>query len=224
MILNQPSKDFDKSNEEKRYWEYETYIKRAEGKCGTLIGANGGIFAIRRSLIDELPLEKPVTDDLFLTLSVLKRGRKFIYKDNAVAYEEVAPNLSAELKRKIRFSATNFQTLMLLKVYLKGAKFLVNYCYWSHKLIRWSVPIILLLLIPINIYLYSDSLVFVSLLYAQILFYLLAGIGFLLSKTGVKLSVFSLPYFFILTNYAILVGFIKFVTGKHSGIWQSTPR
>lgn len=224
LILNQPQQNFDKSNEEKRYWEYETLIKKSEGRCGTLIGANGGIFAIRKSLSGELPSDKPVTDDLYLTLSVLQKGRRFTYNEHAIGYEEIAPSVSDELKRKIRFSATNFQTLMFFKFYLNGASFLANYCYWSHKLIRWVVPFILILLLPLNLILLSNSFIFQLILFIQILIYLFATIGFFLSKTKIKILIFSMPYFFIMTNYAIIEGLFKFIAGKHSAMWQSTPR
>src|SRR4029077_7290244 len=31
------------------YWKYETFLKTSEGALGALLGANGGIYAIRRS-------------------------------------------------------------------------------------------------------------------------------------------------------------------------------
>jgi len=79
LILTQPDTEFNKSIEEKTYWDYETYIKKYEGKCGILIGANGGIFAIRKRLYNKIPSSKAVTDDLYITLTILKKNYKFIY-------------------------------------------------------------------------------------------------------------------------------------------------
>ncbi len=224
LVLKQPPKNYDKSNEERRYWEYETFIKRSEGRCGTLIGANGGIFAIRRSLIDLLPSEKPVTDDLFLTLSVLKKRRKFIYKENAIAYEDIAPTIKDEFNRKIRFSSTNFETLKYFGFILKEAGLLTNFCYLSHKVIRWFIPLILLFLPIINIFILNDFLLFKITLVVLIAFLIFAFIGLIFSKLKIRFSLFSIPFFFILTNFAILLGLINFIIGKQSGTWQPTPR
>ena len=75
--------------EESKYWRYETFIKNAEGKLGVSLAANGGIFAIRRSLYRNIPTEKAVTDDLFISLSIVAQGYKFNYKEDAEAKSEV---------------------------------------------------------------------------------------------------------------------------------------
>ena len=37
------------------YWRYETFLKTCEAKLGALLGANGAIYAIRRSLYEPIP-------------------------------------------------------------------------------------------------------------------------------------------------------------------------
>jgi len=58
----------------------------------------------------------------------------------------------------------------------------------------------------------------------QILFYFLAAVGFVFSKLKIQMSVFSLPYFFVVSNIAVAAGYIKFRKKKHSVIWTSTER
>jgi len=224
LVLLEPEGKIKNANEERRYWTYETMIKKAEGRCGTLIGANGGIFAIRKYLFEKFPDKIPLTDDLYITIIVLSKNKNFIFNDSAVAFEETAPTVKAEFKRKIRFSSTNFQTLVYFGIILKNVGFLTNYCYLSHKIIRWIVPIILIILIPLNLMIYEVSQVYAIIFYVQIIFYSLASIGFILSSLDYRIIFFSLPYFFLITNMAILLGFFRFITGKHTGIWQSTPR
>ena len=136
--------DSKSKTEEKKYWEYETILKKSEGECGVLIGANGGIFAIRKNLFKEIPLRNPVTDDLFISLAVLQQGFQFVYEFNSIAYEDVAPKIVDEFKRKIRFSATNFYTLLYFKDLLLSKNILLSYSLWSHKIIRWFTPILLI--------------------------------------------------------------------------------
>lgn len=210
--------------EEKNYWEFETFIKKAEGKLGILIGANGGIFAIRKELFEEIPLDKPVTDDFYLSLNVVKKGFKLIYEPKAEAYEEVAKDLNTEFKRKIRFAATNFQTISFFKTLLFNQNFLISYAFWSHKIIRWFLPVILILILILNALLISQNQIFEYLFYLQIFVYAAGLIGYLFIKAGVRIPLLSLLTYFLITNFALLLGLIRFLRKKHSVIWQSTPR
>lgn len=212
------------SVEEKKYWMLETFIKKSEGKLGILIGANGGIFAIRRELFTTIPINKAVTDDLFLSLSVLSKGYKFLYAKDAVAHESVANDVKSEYKRKKRFAATNYQTLFFVKNLLFNKNLLLSYSFWSHKVLRWFLPFQLILLFILNLILFSNGKIFELLFYLQCAVYVCAFIGFILTYIKVRFIFFSLPYFFIVTNIALLVGFFNFLRKSHSVIWESTQR
>ncbi len=151
LILRETNENKYASVEERRYWEYETFIKKAEGRCGILIGANGGIFAIRRSLFEEIP-EDAVTDDLFITLSVLKNNYRFMYRDDAIASEEVTSTMATEFRRKVRFAATNIQTLLYFRRLLFNKNVLLSFAFWSHKIIRWFFPFILFAVFSLTFY------------------------------------------------------------------------
>jgi len=223
ILIDQPESK-NKGIDERNYWEYETLIKKSEGRCGILIGANGGIFAIRRELYSAMPLDKAVTDDFFITLSVLSQNRKFIYKYNIIGKEEVAPDIKSEFKRKIRFASTNFQTLSIFKNLLVSNNILLSFAFWSHKVIRWFVPIFLILLIPLNILLLHKSNLFDILFIIQMVFYSLSLLGFIFTILNVKIKLFSIFSYFILTNVALFLGLFRYLRGKHSAVWESTPR
>lgn len=209
--------------EEDKYWTYETTVKLAEGKLGILIGANGGIFAIKRSLYRLIP-KKAVTDDLFISLAVLSQGYQFLYNAKALAYEDTAKNEVQEYQRKVRFSATNFQTLFYFLDLLTLKNPLLSFAFFSHKLIRWLVPLLLIFIFIINIFLMKKIIIFSIPFILQVLFYLFGLIGYILSLLKLKIFPFSLIYYFILANIAIIIGGIKFIRGKHTVIWQSTKR
>lgn len=213
-----------KGVEERKYWQYETFIKKSEGNLGILIGANGGIFAIKKSLFTKIPLDKPVTDDFFISLSVVKKGFRLVFDETAIAYEEVAKDVKTEFRRKIRFAATNFQTITFFKELLFNKNFLLSYAFWSHKIIRWYLPLILIALMIVNVLLVGYNPIFDALLYLQIVVYLLGILGYLLLQIGIRIGLISLISYFLLTNLALLIGLIKFLSKKHSLIWQSTPR
>jgi len=224
LILVDSIDSSQKGIKERAYWEYETFIKKSEGRCGILIGANGGIFAIRKELYKQIPTNLAVTDDFFITLAVLEQNRKFIYQWNAVGKEEVAPNLRAEFKRKIRFASTNFQTLSFFKNLLLSNNYRLSFAVISHKLIRWFVPLFLVIIFPLNILLLDHSAVIETILIFQIVFYCLVILGFVLSSLKFKPKIITLFSYFVLTNSALLLGLIKYLRKKHTAFWESTPR
>ena len=224
LILENPEGDFDKSNREKLYWKYETQMKKLEGSLGILVAANGGIYAIRKNLFSKFPTDQAITDDLYQTLSVLDQGYKFLYANEAIAKEEVAKKLTSEFHRKVRFAGTNFQTLKQFPNLVFGKKFLVSYALWSHKILRWFVPIIAIFLFVSNLTLINYQKIYFITFIVQSAFYFSVLIGFILNKAKISVGLFSVSYYYFVTNLALLVGFLKFLFGKHSYTWNSTPR
>lgn len=224
LILSDNLVPDNESVEEKKYWVYETFIKNSEGKCGVLIGSNGGIFAIKKEFVTKIPIDKPVTDDLYLTLSVLAQGKKFVYDYDAIAYEDVGKNVSIEFSRKIRFAATNFQIIPFFKSLLFNKNFLLSYAYWSHKIIRWFFPILLTLIFILNLCLYKHGEIYQIIFYLQLGIYSFALVGYVLHKIKVRMDIFAMPFFFVLSNIALVIGLIKFLRNRHSIIWESTER
>ncbi|MCU0406383.1 MAG: glycosyltransferase [Ignavibacteriaceae bacterium] len=147
LDLEEPIANFDRTNREKLYWMYETHLKNLEGDLGILIAANGGIYAIRKELFIKFPVGEAITDDLYQTFGVLNQGYNFLYASDAIASEEVSQEIMMEFRRKVRFAATNFQTLKIFRGLLLQKKILISYALWSHKIIRWFVPLLLILLL-----------------------------------------------------------------------------
>lgn len=224
LELEEPTDHFDKSNREKLYWKYETQLKKLEGNLGILIAANGGIYAIRKELFIKFPDYEAITDDLYQTFAVLDQGYDFLYAFDAVAKEEVSKKIITEFRRKVRFAATNFQTLKFFKSLLFNKKLLLPYAICSHKLIRWFVPWLLIVLFFTNLFLFDYSRFYYIIFLLQIAFYLSAITGYFLNLAKVNISLFSLVYYYLVTNLALLIGFFKFLTKKHSYVWDSTPR
>jgi cellulose synthase/poly-beta-1,6-N-acetylglucosamine synthase-like glycosyltransferase len=224
LVLLEDEQSKSEGVEESEYWKYETLIKKSEGRSGILLAANGGIFAIRKNLYEVIPTKHAVTDDLFVSLSVVSKGFKFTYCNEAVAYENTGKDLTEEYKRKVRFSATNFQTLVQFKKLLWDKNKFLSYAFFSHKVSRWILPGLLILLFIVSYFLIDINLIARKVFYLQMVIYLLALCGYLLSIIRKRILIFSLPYFFVISNIAIAEGFIKFIRKKHSVIWESTQR
>jgi cellulose synthase/poly-beta-1,6-N-acetylglucosamine synthase-like glycosyltransferase len=210
--------------EEKSYWDLESRLKKLEGDSGILIGANGGIYSIRKSLFQPIPLTYPVMDDFYVSMKVLEQNKKMVYENDAVAEESIAPSLNAEFRRKIRNNAIMISTIKALKKLMTPAFGLTAFAFWSHKVIRWFTPILLLLILITNILLIHTSIVFQILLYIQLCFYLISFSGFIFRARSFYPKFLVMPFYFTMTNIAMFIGLVKFITGTQTSFWQSTPR
>lgn len=224
LELEEPINNFEKSNREKLYWKYETHLKNLEGDLGILIAANGGIYAIRKVLFTKFPEGEAITDDLYQTFAILNQDCNFLYASKATAIEEVSKEIMMEFRRKVRFAATNFQTLKYFKGLLFQKKLLISYALWSHKIIRWFVPLILILLFVTNFFVINYDQIYYIIFIVQTSFYVSALIGYILNLLKVNIPFFSLIYYYVLTNLALLIGLFKFLSKKHANVWESTPR
>src|SRR5512138_2268184 len=96
--------------EESLYWQYETAIKHWEGKRGCVVGANGGIYAIRRLLFSPLRADT-IIDDFVIPVRIAVRGWKVPFAADALAFEHTAEDAGKEFVRRARIGAGNWQAL-----------------------------------------------------------------------------------------------------------------
>jgi cellulose synthase/poly-beta-1,6-N-acetylglucosamine synthase-like glycosyltransferase len=124
------------------YWAYETFLRYLEGKLGCVLGANGGIYAIRRILFAPLPPDT-IVDDFVIPLRIAVRGWKVPYEPTAVAYEDASGDAREEFGRRARIGAGCWQALARLPDLLDPRAGFVAFAFFSHKLLRWAAPFLL---------------------------------------------------------------------------------
>lgn len=117
------------------YWRLEEKIKDEESRSGNVMGADGSIFATRRSLYPDFP--DTVLDDLTVSMAVVFAGKRLIKCNDVVAYERLVSSRKEEFSRKVRISARAFHTHLHLRPQLRQMAPLDRFKYTSRKLIRW---------------------------------------------------------------------------------------
>lgn len=217
-LYNPTKKDF----EESAYWSYESLIKLYEGKRGAVLGANGGLYAIRRRLFTQLPAST-VCDDFVIPMRILEHGYKVIYEPEAVALEETTEDYGQEFGRRARIAAGNFQSLRLVPGLLNPTAGFRAFAFWSHKVLRWSAPALMALVLLANLFL-LDSTFYRLVLSAQILFYGLALAGKAQFFEGKLRKACSVAYYFVTMNVALAVGFWRFLRKTQRAAWDRTAR
>jgi cellulose synthase/poly-beta-1,6-N-acetylglucosamine synthase-like glycosyltransferase len=210
-------------NVDSLYWRYETFLKRCEGKLGALLGANGGIYALRKDSFTPIP-DGTILDDVVIPLLArLRTGCTIVYDSEAVAQEETPPDLGSEFSRRSRIGAGGFQSIGILWGLLHPRWGWTALAFASHKVLRWLCPFFLLGLLASNLVL-SAIPFFQATLVAQFAFYLGAAVMALVPARFRALRPLRLATMFTAMNLALLAGFWKWARGSQRGAWQRTVR
>jgi cellulose synthase/poly-beta-1,6-N-acetylglucosamine synthase-like glycosyltransferase len=117
------------------YWRFEEALKRLESRSGSMMGADGSIFALRRALRHAPPDD--IIDDMYVSLMVLVAGSRVIQARNVRAYEQSVTSATEEFGRKVRIACQAFNVHRLVWPQLRCLDALTCYKYLSHKFLRW---------------------------------------------------------------------------------------
>jgi len=217
-LFNRARQDY----EESLYWKYESWIKLHEGKHGAVMGANGGLYAIRRRLFTALP-PSTIIDDFVIATRIMEQGFRVTYDSEAIAYEETTEDYQKEFKRRVRIAAGNFQSLALVPELLLPRAGFRAFAFWSHKLLRWCAPWLMAAAFLSNLFLLSEPL-YRLIFTGQVMFYGLALGGKAKVFKGQLRRIASVAYYFVTMNFALAVGLWKFVRGQQGAAWDRTAR
>ncbi|MDP4208576.1 MAG: glycosyltransferase [Bacteroidota bacterium] len=211
------------SIQENRFMSREISIKHNEGKLwGTVMGAYGACYAIRRNLYSNIPDGFSV-DDFYVTLRTEEQGYKVIMEVNALCYEPVPNLMNEEFRRKVRISVGNFQNIVAFSHLLKKINPL-SFCLFSHKLLRWSGPFLLIILFIYNLLIISQTPFFTFTFTFQALLMYIPALDFFLQKIRIHIIPLRFVTHFYSMNLALLIGFIKYTKGIKTNVWEPTIR
>ncbi len=117
------------------YFRLESWTKRLESDTGSVIGAAGACYALRRSLYRRL---SPGTcDDFHASLTVLVQGFRVILADDVHSYEVHPTRRREEFRRKARRAVQAVHSHRLLWPLIRRLDLWHLYKYLSHRLARW---------------------------------------------------------------------------------------
>ncbi len=198
------------------YWHYEKMIRKLESRCGSVAGATGAIYAVRKDLYRDIPGET-ILDDVLTPMNIVMQGYRCVFDHSAIAHDRVSKDVKAEMTRKIRTLAGNWQLLKIEPGIILPFKNRIWWNFLSHKIFRLVVPFLLLFLLISNFFIVEH--VFIFTLFAQLLFYIIALFAWLIPETR-RHRLVNLVYFFVNLNYAALVGTFYFLSGNTSKTWK----
>jgi cellulose synthase/poly-beta-1,6-N-acetylglucosamine synthase-like glycosyltransferase len=213
------------------YWKFESWVKRMDSELNSAVGAVGELFAIRTQLYSEVENDT-ILDDFIISLRIAEKGYRIAYTPNAYAIESASVNVSEELKRKVRIAAGGLQTIGRLKELLNPFRFgWLSVQYISHKVLRWTLaPLSLFALLFLNFFIVLNSEkwgfdnFYTMFFYFQLFMYLQAFLGWLFERQKLRFKFLFAPFYFVIMNYASILGIIRFLKGKQSVNWEKSKR
>jgi len=224
MLINTGIKSDGISRQERFYTSREVSIKHYESRLwGAMMGPFGGCYAVRKSLYRKVPGHFLV-DDFFINMSVLEQGAFCISNPDSKVYEDVSNNPREEFRRKKRISAGNFQNLCRFRNMLFKGRKGIGFCFFSHKIIRWIVPFLVMISLALSIFLCLYSFVYLLFALLQGLILITPLIDYMLRKIGIHSLPLRFISHFVLMNLALLAGFFRYLGGIQDNVWQPTRR
>ena len=209
------------------YWRYESTLKKWDSELYSAMGAAGELYAVDPTLVREVP-DEALLDDFMMSMYIVQAGRRIAYTPDAYALEYGSANIFEESKRKRRIAAGGLQSIWWLRSMLNPLhQPLVAFQYISHRVLRWSItPVALVILLIINILLVAlhAGTFYTVMLVLQLLFYLMALAGWWLDRKGHKNKLLYTAYYFVFMNINVFRGMSYLRTHGKSGAWEKARR
>lgn len=198
------------------YWNYEKAIRRLESATGSVIGATGAIYAIRKNLYQPHH-SSIVLDDVVTPLQILHSGLRVVFDDQAIAYDRVSVSLDKEWQRKIRTLTGNWQILSLHPKFLNPGHPHLLFRLLSHKIARLLVPHCMIAILAASLSLVHS--IYALALVGQIVFYLIAASS-IFGTFFLRYPLVRLCRFVCVLNAAAFMSFWYWILGRSSTLWQ----
>jgi len=203
------------------YIAASSWLHRMESRVGSVTANDGKIYAIRKRLF--LPIPPGVTDDLFVCLSVVRQGARFVCEPAARAVIRVpSRNWRHELVRRRRIVSTSLRGLFWHRALFDPRRYGLFSCgLLINKVLRRLLPLLLLMF-----YLSGGALVLLHpalapwlapalLPPAMALLYPLLSRG-----RGVVARAAATAAYFFLGNLGTLLGVLDYLTGRRIDRWE----
>lgn len=196
---------------ERQYLTIENKIRKSESqKYGFCLGMEGGLYSMRKSAWQPIP-PHTFMEDFFQTVQLIQNDHRIFYSDTALGYEDVSTSLREEFKRKKRISIGNYQNLKRFRGLLLQKVHPFGWVFLFHKILRWTAPQAMLIGALALVFTPFALPTFIGvgvLVLLELLFYRGAG---------------PLVYFCAM-NLAMLRGYLTYLQGVSSSVWQPTKR
>jgi cellulose synthase/poly-beta-1,6-N-acetylglucosamine synthase-like glycosyltransferase len=208
---------------ESSYIGYEMWLRDLETGAGSIVGASGCFYGIRRCIHDQ-PLPRELSWDFASPLVARKKGFRSVSVRDAVCVVPRTPQIRIELRRKVRTMARGISTLFyhraLMNPFRYGGFALMLI---GHKLLRW-LPFLLAPISVLGLGFLAVHSVFARVLFAFVcVILILGGVGIRHSRWG-RFRPVAAAGFLVAAATAGFLAWCDVLRGVEVATWEPTPR
>jgi len=200
------------------YMRYENQLRVWETRLGSIVGVDGGVDAIRRSIWE--PMRPDQLPDFVEPLTVREKGYRVVYQPSARLYEDALADAGDEFRMRVRVSLRAWWALKDKAALLNPLRYgIFAWQLWSHKVLRYLAPFFQLGALVANLALAPRGGAWPLLLGLQLVFYATAAIAHALRDRSLPAPV-TAAYYLCVLNLASGLAFAEFLQGKKKVIWK----
>ncbi|WP_111495977.1 glycosyltransferase family 2 protein [Marinobacter bohaiensis] len=202
------------------YMKYENALRVQETRIGSIVGVDGGIDAMRKSLYQ--PLRADQLPDFVQPLKVVEQGYRVVYEPEALLKEEALEDSASEFSMRVRVTLRALWALKDMSQLLNPLRFGVfAWQLLSHKLLRYLAFVPQILLTITALLLADRGGIYGLCLLGLVAVYLCAWLGRKRERDGRHLPFYlAAPYYLMLLNLACYRATRSFVRGEKKVIWN----
>lgn len=201
-------------NQEGVYWRYEMAIRELESQLAGITAGNGAINAVRRDAY--LFLEPRRGQDISLPFELTKRGWLAVYEPGARASERMAATIDDEFGRKRRMMAGAWGTMLTGGMLSpRGYGPLYAFEIVSHRLLRYTSPLLHLIALGANLALLGDGAVYTVSLAVQVALLAAAALAGVLPLAPLRIA-----RYYVAVTASSAVGLWDFIRGGVPVVWE----
>jgi len=203
------------------FWGYERQLRIWESQVHSIIGVAGCVYAMRRELYR--PLDAGAISDFVQPGSVTERGWRTVLEPQALAYEPVeSHSLGEELHRRARVITRGLRGAFRMPELLNPVRHpWFATLLWSHRVLRWLVPVFLLILLAASAGLAGRGGLYRLALGAQLAIYASGLVAFGLERARVRVPGAFIPLYFCVVNLAPLLALAWLARGDRKVVWET---
>ena len=204
------------------YVRYEMWLRDLEARFHSLVGLSGSFFAARRTICQRW--DSRVQSDFGTALSCVQLGMRAVSNRRIVAYYKNIKDSRKEYQRKVRTITRGMNSLRIRASVLNVARYgRFSFEVFSHKVMRWATPWLLLGALGSNIALAFHTPLYMALLWVQLALYL-SPVTAKLAPALRQISLARIGIYFVEVNVAIMHATVLMLTRRTILTWEPSKR
>jgi glycosyltransferase involved in cell wall biosynthesis len=204
------------------YVKYEMWLRSLESDVAGIVGLSGSCFAVRREVCGAWRTDIP--SDLSVALLCSLAGMRSVADSRVKGSYQDLKDDSQEFARKKRTIIRGMTAVWKLRAAANPARSgLFAFQVWSHKVLRWIVPLGMLFALSAGALLARSSSLYEILFITQVGIYAAAILGYA-SASARRFAPIRIALYFVVANLATAAAAWDFIKGVRVATWEPSQR